>query len=50
MKMFQAKPFLDKEDIHQLTLSLNITERRVRKWFEKKRSEERRKGSLHKGE
>ena len=50
MKEFQAKPRLQKEELNQLSQSLNISEPRIKNWFQNMRAAERRKGSLHMGE
>ena len=47
MKTFLAKPYVERKEIYQLTQTLNISERRVRNWFQKKRWEKRKKESVH---
>ena len=50
MKVFQAKPHLQKEEIYQLAQSLNISEERIKNWFQNKRTARNRKDPLHVGE
>ena len=47
--MFEAKPFLEKEETDQLARFLNDTKERIQQWFVSKRYQKRKVGSLHKG-
>ena len=49
MKRFQDKPFLGKEEKHELATSLNISEKRVKEWFMNRRQERRKAGLLPNG-
>ena len=44
MKTFQAKPYVGKDEKHLLAKSLNVSKKRIMKWFEKRRYLLRRKG------
>ena len=50
MKSFLENPYLKKEETYRLTQSLNISERRIKDWFDNQRRAKRRNGSLHMGE
>ena len=50
MKRFQRKPYLDKGEKHQLANLLNVSGKKIEKWFVDKRAQARRAGSLAKGE
>ena len=47
-KIFQAKPYLKKKGRLELARSLNLTERRVSKWYYKRRSLTKHAGLLNK--
>ena len=50
MKKFQNKPYLDKGEKHQLASLLNVSEKKIEKWFIDKRAQGRQAGLLDKGE
>ena len=50
MKRFEAKPQLEKGEVHQLAETLNLTENRIVVWFNNARYKRRRKGLLAQGE
>ena len=49
MESFQAKRYLKKDQRDQLAKALNITESRIKKWYENRRSACRKRGLLAKG-
>ena len=42
-KSFQAKPYMEKDEKHQLAKSFNISEKKIVKWYEKRRYQIRQK-------
>ena len=47
---FQVKPYLKGEEIHQLAKSVNISRKRLMKWFLDRRYDTKKKGFLCEGE
>ena len=43
-KSFQAKPYVEKNERHQLARSLNVSEKRIIKWYERQRYLMKQKG------
>ena len=41
MKMFQEKPYLEKEEKYQLAKLLNVSELKIRTWYKHRRRERR---------
>ena len=50
MERFQVHPYVKEEEQHHLAKSLNISEKKIRKWFSNRRNKEKTKGMLSKGE
>ena len=48
IKIFQAKPYLEREERHQLARLLNITESRISRWYGKRRQLTKQAGLLNK--
>ena len=48
--MFEAKPLLEKEEAHQCARLLNISKKRILRWFENERYQGKQVESLPKGE
>ena len=49
MESFQAKHYLENEEIHQLAKSLNISKTRINKWYSNRRYTSKTKGLLAEG-
>ena len=49
-KSFHSKLYPTNTEIHQLARSLNLSEVRIKKWYEKERYKKKQAGLLHKGE
>ena len=49
-KRFQNKPYLEKGEKYQLANSLNISAKKIEKWFLDRRARRRHAGLLAKGE
>ena len=49
-KTFQANPYLEINDIHQLARSLNLSEIIIQRWYGKRRFKCRQEGTLGKGQ
>ena len=45
---YQANPYLEQGEKHQLARLLNISERKIAKWFERRRQMKSKKGLLRK--
>ena len=45
-KGFLAKPYKEKDEMHQLSRSLNVSEKRIMRWYETQRQQNKKKG-LH---
>ena len=50
MKTFQAKPYLEREEKHQLAKSVNMSERSIAYWFANQRAKSKNDGLLCKSE
>lgn len=48
VERFKANPYLEPGERHQLAKSLNISEKKIAKWFERRRHMKRKKGLLQK--
>ena len=48
VERFQTNPYLEQGEKHQLARSLNISERKIEKWFDRRRLMKRKKGLLSK--
>ena len=43
-KSFLAKPYMEKNERHQLARSLNVSEKRIKRWYDKRRYWNKKKG------
>ena len=50
LRRYEAKPYLELGESHQLAQSLNISEVRIRHWFIERRSGQKKRGKLRGGE
>ena len=50
LKRYEAEPYLELEEIDQLAQSLNISEKKARRWFTNRRARQKEKGILRGGE
>ena len=50
MKRLKNKPYLEKEEKHELARLLNISVKRIEWWYKNRRKERRKAGLLEKGE
>ena len=50
LRRYEANPYLELEERHQLAQSLNITGERIRLWFVHRRYKQRKSGTLRDGE
>ena len=50
VRMYEANPYLEPEEKHQLAQSLNISEGRIKEWFSARRKRQTKSGKLRDGE
>ena len=50
LRRYEANPYLELEERHQLAKSLNISEERIKVWFGNRRKKQTRRGKLRDGE
>ena len=50
VRRYEADPYLEPEERHQLAQSLNISEERIKEWFSQRRKRQTKSGKLSDGE
>ena len=50
VRRYEANPYLEREERHQLAQLLNVSEERIKRWFKDRRRKETKSGKLRDGE